>query len=96
MLRNMAMTQNNFLDFLARCCMFCKTESDKEVCVWDKQGPTVIASAENLLSTLPTMLEAPKLYSKQRDSSTCAELRLQCSHEFIGAEATPESQMCWP
>lgn len=33
--------------------MSCKTESDKEVCVWDKQGPTVIESAENFVVNTP-------------------------------------------
>ena len=46
-------------------------------------------------------LEPVRLDSKQHHNSsngTCTESRLQCLVQFfnIGAEATPESQTCWP
>lgn len=43
------------------------------------------------------ILETVRLYSKQHYSTsngTCTEFRLQLL--VIGAEATPESQTCWP
>lgn len=44
------MTQNNVKDFQSlHHSMFCKTESDKEECVLDKHGPTVIKSVESFV-----------------------------------------------
>lgn len=75
---------------------FAKQKVTKKNVFWINMVPLLLRVLKALFSTLSKMLVAVRLYSKQHDSCTCTEFRLQCLVQFRGAEATPESQMCWP
>lgn len=85
-------TETMFKMFLCIGEGFVNQKVTRTYVFWVNRAPLLL----RVFSTVSEMLEAVRLYRKQHASSTCTELRLQCLVQFIRAEATPESQMCWP